>query len=791
MAIDRDDILRKAEKLLRQGRLDAAVAEYERVVEDQPRDWATANLLGDLYVRAGQVERAVAQYARIADQLAREGFLSKATALYKKIVKIHPADDTALLRAAELASQQGLGADARGYLQSLFQQRLRRGDRVGAGKIAVRLAEVDPHDAVGRLEAARMLAEMGETVAAADQLRAAGEALCVAGKIAEGIRAWREALRFSPADAATRSLMVRALLDLGDPDAAREVARQAIDLRAVAEGLERAGRGAEALGALEQALAAEPGNQDLRLAVATVALRRREFERAQAAVGPSGDAASPGVQLVRAELDLRSGRFEEAASALARCLSAGPEGAAQVEALAARLAAESPHAGFSAMAALLERAEAMGDVDPAIAALERFVAAVPMHVPALERLVGLCADTLHHDQQYRAGVLLADAYLADGRWDDGRVLAERLLALRPEHDAHYDRLVRALTGLGVPMPAAVATAHRRRIMTSGEMTDVMAGLPAAPAVDAHPLESPALEPADAEPADPEPADPEPADAEPADAEPADAEPADAEPADAEPADAEPAGSEPPPPDESFALDLGAMPPVARGLDLDEPIEFSVPRLEERAVQQPFDPLPPQPPPTEAYEIDLSGELEQLLAEVSGPSAPGAPGLTSQPPAPDDGGSLDLEDFFQDMRESSGREGQETMAARAYDRASQYYNQGDVGAAEACLREAVRDETYRFRAGSMLARVARERGEIVQAVEWLERAAEAPAPTLQAAHALLYELADTLEAAGEPARALAVFLELRAAAPGYRDVAARTGRLSTGHGGGAGPRRRPA
>ena len=46
------DRLRKAEKLLRQGRLDGAMAEYVKVLEKEPRDWATTNALGDLYVRA-------------------------------------------------------------------------------------------------------------------------------------------------------------------------------------------------------------------------------------------------------------------------------------------------------------------------------------------------------------------------------------------------------------------------------------------------------------------------------------------------------------------------------------------------------------------------------------------------------------------------------------------------------------------------------------------------------------------------------------------------------------------
>ena len=97
MAIDRPLILRNAEKLLRQGKLQAAIAEYLRVVEDQPKDWNTANILGDLYMRAGQSDKAIEQFVRIADSLSHDGFYPKAAALYKKIIKIRPDDEHALL----------------------------------------------------------------------------------------------------------------------------------------------------------------------------------------------------------------------------------------------------------------------------------------------------------------------------------------------------------------------------------------------------------------------------------------------------------------------------------------------------------------------------------------------------------------------------------------------------------------------------------------------------------------------------------------------------------------------
>ena len=88
MATDREDTLKKAEKLLRQGKLDAAIAEYLKVVVDHPGDWATANTLGDLYARAGQQDLAASEYTRIGRHFVDEGFYPKACAIYKKLLKL-------------------------------------------------------------------------------------------------------------------------------------------------------------------------------------------------------------------------------------------------------------------------------------------------------------------------------------------------------------------------------------------------------------------------------------------------------------------------------------------------------------------------------------------------------------------------------------------------------------------------------------------------------------------------------------------------------------------------------
>src|SRR5207248_5666234 len=125
-------------------------------------DWNTANVLGDLYARAGQVDKAIEHFIQIADSLNDEGAVAKAGAVYKKILKLKPDHERALLQLSEILGNQGLYADARAHLNTVVELRSGRGDTRGALQAKVRLGSLDPTDYNARLGAVNARREMGD-----------------------------------------------------------------------------------------------------------------------------------------------------------------------------------------------------------------------------------------------------------------------------------------------------------------------------------------------------------------------------------------------------------------------------------------------------------------------------------------------------------------------------------------------------------------------------------------------------------------------------------------------------
>jgi tetratricopeptide (TPR) repeat protein len=172
--------------------------------------------------------------------------------------------------------------------------------------------------------------------------------------------------------------------------------------------------------------------------------------------------------------------------------------------------------------------------------------------------------------------------------------------------------------------------------------------------------------------------------------------------------------------------------------------------------------------SESVEVDLSIVLNDIKRPASGPSGPKAP----QPPPAEPG---DLDGVFERLRGEASRRSDE--ADEQYKRGLALRAAGQFEEGIQALQAASRAPRLRFQSASLIGRMYRERSMVPQAIEWFERAAQAPPPTADEGHLLMYELAEMLESVDETARALAICLELQADAGDYRDIAARVDRLA--------------
>jgi tetratricopeptide (TPR) repeat protein len=456
--IDRALTLRNAEKLIRQGKLDAGIAEYLRIVEDTPGDWNAKNTLGDLYARAGQTEKAIEQFTEIADNLSEEGASAKAGAIFKKILKLKPDHERALLQVAEILANQKLYADARTHLNTLIELRKGKGDARGALHAKVRLGSLDPEDYDARLESARARVEMGDKAGALRDLKEIAAELAVdKGRQTQAIEVLREAATLNPDDEEVREQLFDIYLAGSDLPRARECATTVEQFRMVASAFEGQGKKEEALETLRSAVALNDDDNELKAELARAFVAKGDLTTAAQYLTIESAGEDPDLLLTVADIRVRgeSESVEEGLSIARRLIEQDRTRRDRVAQLGWTIAESHPEAGFKVVELAADSAVAENDWGAAAAALQEFVTRVPNHIPALMRLVEICVDGGLEATMYSAQSQLADAYIAAGAATEALFIAEDLVAREPWDKANLERFRRALELSGEPDPDAL------------------------------------------------------------------------------------------------------------------------------------------------------------------------------------------------------------------------------------------------------------------------------------------------------------------------------------------------
>lgn len=386
MATTRDQLLQSAEKYVAKGKLDAALKEYLRVLDDNPKDIATLNRVGDLYVRMNRSSESIPFFTRIADFYSRDGFFLKAIAIYKKINKIDPARLEVYDRLADLYHKQGLTQDARSQYQVLADHYLKTGKTEDAVSAYKKMAGVDPNDLRIQVRLADLYRSTNQVDQAVMQYGLIGSMLLRRGAHDEAAAVFQKALELSPNDAGIQKNLVRSLLAQKNPTAAiailKAAPRTADSLALLAEAQLEMGQRPDAARTAEQAIALDSKHEPSRLLLSRVRIAEGSFEAALSSVVPAVDAA------------VAAGDFARAIAALAPVLAAEPSHRGTLRKMAEVREAEGSTAeAVKLRLQLAQEDERRGESDEAIANYRRVLELSPGQDQASERLTSLTGES--------------------------------------------------------------------------------------------------------------------------------------------------------------------------------------------------------------------------------------------------------------------------------------------------------------------------------------------------------------------------------------------------------------
>ncbi len=233
---NKQKVLSAAEKFVQQGKLQSAIAEYEKVLKHDVKDLTVNNTIGDLYSRLGDNAKAIECFKTVGDAYAAQGFTVKGIAMYKKITKLQPSVDGSL-KLAELYTQQGLFNDARAQYLQVAEDFMKAGDLEQAVRLFQKILEMDSENVPMRVKLAEVYVKLGKKKEAWEIFSAVAESLRSRGSLAAAEDILKRMLTLDPGNSYVLLLRGKAALESDDPKHAIEYLEGASDLDSHPEGL--------------------------------------------------------------------------------------------------------------------------------------------------------------------------------------------------------------------------------------------------------------------------------------------------------------------------------------------------------------------------------------------------------------------------------------------------------------------------------------------------------------------------------------------------------------------------
>jgi tetratricopeptide (TPR) repeat protein len=222
MSFDKIKAMRNAERFLSQGKIHSAISEYKKIVENDPKDFSTMNILGDLYVKGNESSEAVSCFKQVAEHFNKQGFAQKAIAIYNKISRLQPNSVEISEKLAQLYHSRGSFAEARSHYVALAEQYQRKGQKNEALETWKQIAQLDPNNTEVYLKIAEFCLQNGQKDEAAKAYTEAGNRLASLDQTESALTAFSRALEIRQYDLGALNGFVKTQIKLGYADDAAE-----------------------------------------------------------------------------------------------------------------------------------------------------------------------------------------------------------------------------------------------------------------------------------------------------------------------------------------------------------------------------------------------------------------------------------------------------------------------------------------------------------------------------------------------------------------------------------------
>lgn len=187
MAANKSKLIASAQRYSAKGQHRKAVAEYQRALKLEPGDVRTQLKLGEALQRAGATREACDAFVDVAKKYVEQGFLLKAVAVYKQILKIDRALPDVHLLLAQTYQHLGLADAVNQYHEAviLLEQQGRTLEKL---HVIRKLLDLEPDNLLDRIKLAEAYSGAGRTDDAATLFRQVFGALKQRGHVDDAIK---------------------------------------------------------------------------------------------------------------------------------------------------------------------------------------------------------------------------------------------------------------------------------------------------------------------------------------------------------------------------------------------------------------------------------------------------------------------------------------------------------------------------------------------------------------------------------------------------------------------------